>query len=153
MTTQYIPVAGLTIKQALTRAIEMSTKKQEHVLTIMNDIVMVVDKNTNVELALQEYHDKLDFKYQIQQMKKTNEQNMKKITFTPSYICSFETAVLKVKKMAEDRGTPVFMDYGGVFMYITPDTNIKQAVTEYKQRLALKFAVLSHKGTKYDKAR
>lgn len=107
MTITYNPVAGLTIKEALERAVEMADKKRQCVLVVINDIVMAVNKNTNIDEALKEYHDKLDFKYQIAKMKRTN----------------------------EDKGS----------------YNMKQAIAEYKKRLALRFVVLNHKGTKYDR--
>ena len=47
MTITYNPVAGLTIKEALERAVEMADKKRQCVLVVINDIVMAVNKNTN----------------------------------------------------------------------------------------------------------
>ncbi len=71
MTITYNPVAGLTIKEALERAVEMAGKKRQCVLVVINDIVMAVNKNTNIDEALKEYHDKLDFKHQLKPIIKT----------------------------------------------------------------------------------
>ena len=63
-------VAGLTIKEALVVACKTSVFHNEPVLAVINDIVMIVDKNTNTENALSEYHKKLEFKYEIEDIKR-----------------------------------------------------------------------------------
>lgn len=63
MVITYIPVAGLTIKEALVRAIQKSKDNKCTVMAVLNDVVMFVDKNTNVDTALEEYHEKQDLRY------------------------------------------------------------------------------------------
>jgi len=68
-------VAGLTVEQALSQARRTAYVYNDAVLAIINDIVMVVYKGTDIQKALAEYQDKLQFKYEIekikQQMKRT----------------------------------------------------------------------------------
>jgi len=70
MVITYIPVAGLTIKEALVRAIQKSKDNKCTVMAVLNDIVMFVNKNTNVDKVLEEYHQKLDLKYYTERVKR-----------------------------------------------------------------------------------
>lgn len=65
MTITYNPVAGLTIEEALKHAIAIARERRQHVLVIMNNIAVIVNKDTDVKVALKEYRDKLDFKYEM----------------------------------------------------------------------------------------
>ena len=68
----YTPVAGLTIKEALKRGVQLATTQNAHVLIVINDIVMFVNKRTNVDQALKDYKQKLDLRYYSEQIRKTN---------------------------------------------------------------------------------
>lgn len=70
MVITYIPVAGLTIKEALVRAIQKSKDNKCTVMAVLNDIVMFVNKNTNVDKVLKEYRQKLDLKYYTERVKR-----------------------------------------------------------------------------------
>jgi len=63
-------VAGLTIEQALLQARRMAYVYNDTVLATINDIVMVIYKGTDIQKALAEYQDKLNFKYEIEELKK-----------------------------------------------------------------------------------
>jgi len=65
MTIEYNPVAGLTIEEALKRAISIARERRQHVLVMMNDIAVVVNKDTDVKMALKKYREKVDLKYEI----------------------------------------------------------------------------------------
>ena len=62
-------VAGLTIEQALERARRFAYDYNDTVLAVINDIVMIVNKGTDTKKALDEYHQKLRLKYEIEAMK------------------------------------------------------------------------------------
>lgn len=70
MVITYVPVAGLTIKEALVRAIQKSKDNKCTVMAVLNDIVMFVNKNTNVDKVLKEYRQKLDLKYYTERVKR-----------------------------------------------------------------------------------
>ncbi len=70
MVIKYAPVAGLTIKEALVSAVQKSKDNKCVVMAVLNDIIMFVNKNTNVDTALEEYHQKLGLKYYTQRVKK-----------------------------------------------------------------------------------
>lgn len=53
-------VAGLTIEQALIRARNLAKTSNQPVLADINDIKIKVDKNTDIQKALAEYHQRLD---------------------------------------------------------------------------------------------
>lgn len=71
MAITYIPVAGLSIKEALINAVRLSEDNKTSVIAIINDIVMNIDANTNTAEALKEYHQKVNLRYYIEQMKRT----------------------------------------------------------------------------------
>lgn len=70
MVITYVPVAGFTIKEALVRAIQKSKDNKCTVMAVLNNIVMFVNKNTNVDKVLEEYHQKLDLKYYTERVKR-----------------------------------------------------------------------------------
>ena len=63
-------VAGITIEQALSQARRKAYVYTDDVLAVINDIVMIVHKGTDIQKALAEYRDKLRFKYEIEEIKK-----------------------------------------------------------------------------------
>ncbi|MBO5705105.1 MAG: hypothetical protein J6R99_03760 [Alphaproteobacteria bacterium] len=63
-------VSGYTVKMALQHACDIATKKQETVLTEINDIMMRVEKNDSPDALLEEYKQKLNFKYEIENIKR-----------------------------------------------------------------------------------
>ena len=66
-------IAGLTIKEALIMAKSLAVNNNEPVSAIINEVVMIVDKNTDVEKALISYRKKLDFKHEIEKIKREKE--------------------------------------------------------------------------------
>ena len=68
----YNPVAGLTIKEALIRAIKLSADNNKPVI---NDIVMNVDAKTDISKALKDYHQKLELRYYVQHVKSARMSN------------------------------------------------------------------------------
>lgn len=71
----YNPVAGLTIKEALIRAIKLSADNNKPVMAVINDIVMNVDAKTNISKALKDYHQKLELRYYVQHVKSARMSN------------------------------------------------------------------------------
>lgn len=63
-------VSGLTINQAVQRAKDTAIESNQHVLVDINDVMMLIDKDTNVKSAMIEYSKKLEFKYEIEKMKR-----------------------------------------------------------------------------------
>jgi len=72
MFIKYAPVAGLTIEQAIIRAVQIAKEKNKTVMMIINDIVMCVDNKTIVVRALKEYYQKLYIKHYVENMKRIN---------------------------------------------------------------------------------
>ena len=60
----YLPVAGLSIKEALARAILLSKKNDKPVKALINDIEINVTEKTNLKFAYDEYQIKLVYKYE-----------------------------------------------------------------------------------------
>ena len=60
----YDPVAGLTIKDAVARAIIMAKKEGNHVHAIINDVHMHINPDTSLKLAYSAYKKIADAKYQ-----------------------------------------------------------------------------------------
>jgi len=67
---EYKPVAGLTITQALETARLIARKENKKVIANINDIIMCISHNTNIKLALNLYQRRLEFKYEIEKMKR-----------------------------------------------------------------------------------
>ncbi|MBR4891810.1 MAG: hypothetical protein IKZ34_01330 [Alphaproteobacteria bacterium] len=63
-------VAGLTISQALEQACNAASHEHQTVLAEINDIMMPVSKNDTPDSLLKKYKQKLQFKYEIEQLKK-----------------------------------------------------------------------------------
>lgn len=66
----YTPVAGLTIEQAIDKAIQVAQQKNCTVITVINDIVMFVDKKTNPKQAVIDYRDKVNLRYYVERIQK-----------------------------------------------------------------------------------
>lgn len=62
-------VAGVTVEQALLQARQKAYVYNGDVLAVINDIVMIVNKGTDIKKALAEYQDKLQFKHEIDEIK------------------------------------------------------------------------------------
>ena len=62
-------VAGITIVQALEHARRVAYNYNDTLLAVINDIVMIVYKGTDIQKALAEYHQKLKFRYEIEELK------------------------------------------------------------------------------------
>ena len=60
----YDPIAGLTIKDAVARAIIMAKKEGDHVHAIINDVHMHINPDTSLRLAYSAYKKIADAKYQ-----------------------------------------------------------------------------------------
>ena len=75
MVIQYNPVAGLTVKQALIKAKQLSLENNKTVMAIINDIVMIVDKDIDIAKALTEYHHKANMRFYVAHLKRAVLQN------------------------------------------------------------------------------
>jgi len=60
----YDPVAGLTIKDAVARAIIMAKQENKHVHAIINDVHMHINPDTSLKLAYNAYKEIADAQYQ-----------------------------------------------------------------------------------------
>lgn len=69
MVVKYEPVAGLTVREALVHAVKKAKENKCIVITIINDVVMLVNKNTNIDKALTEYNQKLNLKFYTQNVR------------------------------------------------------------------------------------
>ena len=67
---EYIPVCGLTIKEALENAKAIACKEDKQVVATINDIVMCISPDSDIKTELESYRDKLNFKYEIEKMKR-----------------------------------------------------------------------------------
>ena len=63
-------VAGLTISEALSRACSFVRNTKRPVLADINDIMMVIDKDTDIHKAIMDYRQKLEFKYEIEKTRR-----------------------------------------------------------------------------------
>ena len=63
-------VAGLTIPQALSRACNFVKNTGEPVLADINDIMIVINKDTDLHKAIVDYRQKLEFKYEIEKLRR-----------------------------------------------------------------------------------
>ena len=61
----FLPVAGLTIEQALMKAKHMSVKYNQDVFMNVNDIFMYIEPKTDIKEALASYQQKLSLKYEV----------------------------------------------------------------------------------------
>lgn len=71
MIKKYVPVAGLSIEEAVITAVNMARNENTDVMTVINDIVIHVDKNTSVVYALKEYYSRLYIKHCVENIKRT----------------------------------------------------------------------------------
>lgn len=71
MIKKYVPVAGLSIEEAVITAVNMARNENTNVMTVINDIVIRVDKNTSVVYALKEYYSRLYIKHCVENIKRT----------------------------------------------------------------------------------
>ena len=63
-------VAGYTIYDAIEKARKESIRLKKPVQAILNDIVLIIDGNTNLLDARQEYKVKLNLKHEIEDIKR-----------------------------------------------------------------------------------
>ena len=70
MIIKYAPVAGLTIEQAIIKAVKMAKDENKTVMAVINDIVMCVDNKTILVKAVKEYYQKLYIKHYVENMKR-----------------------------------------------------------------------------------
>lgn len=63
-------VAGLTISQALKQACNIASYERQTVLAEINDIIMPVGKDDTPNSLLKKYKQKLNFKYEIEMIKR-----------------------------------------------------------------------------------
>ena len=71
MIKKYVPVAGLSIEEAVITAVNMARNENTNVMIVINDIVIRVDKNTSVVYALKEYYSRLYIKHCVENIKRT----------------------------------------------------------------------------------
>ena len=62
---EYYPVAGLTIKEACTRALLLSIRTNNLVHMLINDIHMYITPKSNLDNIIKLYHYKKDMEYKI----------------------------------------------------------------------------------------
>lgn len=70
MFVEYVPVAGLTIEEAMDRALQTSKKQKCTVVTVLNDVVMFVNSNSNKKQLLNDYRDKVNLRYYTERIKR-----------------------------------------------------------------------------------
>ena len=68
---EFEPVAGLSIQEAIAKSVRMAN--DDTVIAYINDIVMCIDKKTNVYQAHDEYQQKFKLKIEIDKMKQGNQ--------------------------------------------------------------------------------
>ena len=67
---EYTPVAGFTIEEALERARWIARREGKKVIANINDIIMCVSQDSNIKMALNSYHEKLNLKYEIEKIRR-----------------------------------------------------------------------------------
>lgn len=66
-------VVGHTVGQTIARAREMAVQKQQSVLVEINDIMMLVDNDLTQEQLMEQYIQKLVFRYEITNIKQARQ--------------------------------------------------------------------------------
>jgi hypothetical protein len=66
-------VVGHTVEQTIARAREMVVQKQQSVLVEINDIMMLVDNDLTQEQLMEQYIQKLVFRYEITNIKQARQ--------------------------------------------------------------------------------
>ena len=66
-------VVGHTVEQTIARAREMAVQKQQSVLVEINDIMMLVDNDLTQEQLMEQYIQKLFFRYEITNIKQARQ--------------------------------------------------------------------------------
>lgn len=61
----YEPVAGVTVDEAITNAIDIAKYENKYVELLMNDVLLEVTANTSISYLRTKYLLKLDEKYKI----------------------------------------------------------------------------------------
>lgn len=67
---EYKPVAGLTIREALQQAKVIARTQGGTTVANINDIIMCVSQKTDISEALDLYYQKLNFKNEIENIKR-----------------------------------------------------------------------------------
>ena len=75
---------------------------------------------------------------------------MKIVEYTLKDKTSITWALQAAMKVSIKKNSPVLVKYDGIYMYITNDTDIRNAHLLYLRKIAMKQAVLKHGGRKYD---
>lgn len=63
-------VSGFTVAQAINKACDRAAYERQDFLAEINDIILFIGKHSNPAALLREYKKKLDFKYEIEQLKR-----------------------------------------------------------------------------------
>lgn len=66
-------IAGETVIQALTKAYSVALHERKNVLLEINDIMMLIDKKSSLSGLLNKYRTKLQFKHEIEQLKRVKQ--------------------------------------------------------------------------------
>lgn len=66
-------VVGHTVGQTIARAREMAVQRQQSVLVEINDIMMLVDNDLTQEQLMEQYIQKLVFRYEITNIKQARQ--------------------------------------------------------------------------------
>ena len=62
---KYEPVAGLTIKEAFVRAVNLARVKKDLVEVVVNDVYMYIVPGSDLDRVIRLYHYKKDMEYKI----------------------------------------------------------------------------------------
>lgn len=69
LVTEYTPVAGLTIKEALRHAKVIARTEGGTTIANINDVIMCISQKTDINEALDLYYQKSNLKYEIEKIK------------------------------------------------------------------------------------
>ena len=67
-------IPGDSIIHTLSRTCHIANHEREAVLLEINDVILYVDKEINLDNLWKEYQDKLNFKFEIQRLKRARQQ-------------------------------------------------------------------------------
>lgn len=66
-------VTGDSIIHTLTKACHIANHEREAVLLEINDVILYLDKEINLDNLWKKYQQKLDFKFEIQRLKRARQ--------------------------------------------------------------------------------
>ena len=129
-------VQRLSAQDALTRARQVAYNYNEEVMAIINGVVMIVYKGTDIKKALLEYNQKINLKFEIERMKAQNVKKVKKMPtmdFFPGL--TPKQALLRAHNKACQTNETVKVILDGIVMFINKNTDIRKTFFEYHQKI------------------